>query len=194
MPKVWDQSFFSVRYNRAHVGGLFALVEQRSGLDTIQDRPVSKAIATLDVLMAAMELRAPLQPWADADEIVSLVADLSLNVPELELHDTRAPGSSLPALRRLLSASSLSTSVLGRLQRVFAASDALARGTLRNINLTAPGGEISALHHAALSIPPCHDYAGGSLYKPARLVTLIFDVGILFPLPPAMGLLGRLVR
>jgi len=203
MPKGWD--FLMVEYNQTHTTGLFDLVAQLGGLGTLKSRQVAKVIAILDVMMAAMELRAPVERWVEVDEIASLVADLSLNVlepePQLELQaelrperqETRAPGSSLSELQLLIGATSLLASVLDRLQRVVAVGYALPRGRLRNINFTALAGESTALHHAILSVP--QEYAaGGPLHEPIRLVTLIFDVGVLFPQPPALGLLGRLVR
>lgn len=85
-------------------------------------------------------------------------------------------------------------SVLPRSQRVFAAVDALAHDTLRNINALALSGEKEAMHHVVLSVSsqPCH--AGGSLYQLVTFDTLVLDIGILFPLPPAMGAIARLVR
>jgi len=35
---------------------------------------------------------------------------------------------------------------------------------------------------------------GSALYEPVRLVSLVFDVGILVPISPILGLIGRLVR
>jgi len=203
MPKGWD--FLMVEYNRTHIAGLFDLVARHGGLGALKSRPVAKVIAILDVLIAAMELRAPVEPWVEVDEVAGLVADLSLNVleaeaqlaPQTELRperrETRAPGSSLPQLQVLIGTTCLLASVLDRLQRAVAVGYALPRGKLRNINFMALVGESTALHHAIFSVP--QEYAaGGPLYEPVRLVTLIFDVGVLFPQPPALGLLGRLVR
>lgn len=194
MPKGWD--FLTLRYSQAHINGLFELVARLGGLGSVQNRPIAKSIAIFDMMVAAMELRAPVQPWIEIDEIASLVADLSLNVPEPEPHlETRVPGSSLSALRELVGALSPLAPVLDKLQRVVAASCALTQGRLSNVNLMALSGESTALHHAILSVPPCQDCAtSGLLYEPVRLVTLIIDVGVLFPQPPALGLLGRLVR
>jgi len=194
MPKGWD--FLTLRYSQTHINGLFELVARRGGLGSLQNRTIAKSIAIFDMMMAAMELRSPVQPWTEIDEIASLAADKTLNVLEPESHlEARAPGSSLSALQRLVGGLSPLAPVLDKLQRVVAVSYALARGRLSNINLTALSGQSTQLHHALLSVPPCQDCAAsGLLYEPVRLVTLIFDVGVLFPQPPALGLLGRLVR
>lgn len=193
LPQGWEQSFVSVRYSQVHSDGLFALVARRGGLAALQNRSIAKMISDLDVLIAAQELRAPTQAYVEVDEIASLAANLSLNVPEPELYENRAPGCSLPALQRLVGTSSPLALVLDRLQRLFTRSNALARGMLRNVNVLALGKEQGALHHAVLSVPSHPSGADSSLYEPVRLVTLIFDVGILFPLPPSTGVLGRIV-
>lgn len=194
MQQGWERSFLRVRYSQVHHHGLFGLVARCGGLTALQNRALAQMISNHDVLMAAQELRPPRQPFAQVDEIASLVSDPSLNVPELEPHEGRAPGCSLPTLQRSLGTSSLLASVLTGLQRIVAVDEALARGTLRNTNVLALGGEKQALHHAILSVPPLPSTADRSLHEPVRLVTLIFDVGILFPLPPATGALARLVR
>jgi len=194
MPKGWD--FLDMQVNYAHVSGLFMLVDRLGGLTALRSHPVAKIVAILDSLMATLELRAPLQPWVEVDEIASLAADLSLNVlnPQPESAELLTPGSSLPTLKRLVGSSRLGL-VFYRLQRCFAVQSALMRGELQNMNLRALGGEIASLHHAILSMPPCHDYIGNNmLYEPVRLVSLVFDVGILVPMSPILGLIGRLVR
>ena len=159
----------------------------------ISNRVVAKTIAHLDILLAAANLRAPLEPWTEVDEPISLAGNSSLNVPEPEPHEIPILGTSLPVLQRLCT-SGLLVSLLERLQRIFAIRNALSRGTLRNFDPRALSVECFVLHHAILSIPPYYNDSSGSLYELVRLATLIFDVGIFFPLPPALGLLGRLVR
>jgi hypothetical protein len=193
MPQGWERSFLRVRYSQVHHHGLFALVERRGGLEALQNRALARMISNHDVLMAAQELRAPRQPYAQVDEIASLASNPNLNVPEPEPYERLAPGRSLPALQHALGTFSPLASVLAGLQHSVAVDDALARGALRNTNFLALGGAKQALHHAILSVPPAPCPADGSLYEPVRLVTLIFDVGILFPLPPATGALTRLV-
>lgn len=192
MPRGWEQTFLPVRYSQVHHRGLFALVERRGGLSALQNRALAKMISDHDVLLAAEELRAPRQPFVQVDEIGSLASDLSLNV--LELDDRNVPGRLLPALQHSVGASTLLASVLAGLQRVVATADALACGALRNPNVPALNGDKEAVHHAILSIPPRPYPVDGSLYEPVRLVVLVFDVGILFPLPPATGAFARLVQ
>ena len=160
----------------------------------MQNRGLAKLISRHDALIAEQKLRALRQPFVEIDEITSLISGPSINVPEPELNECLAPGRLLPALERLLrTSSSLLTSALTHLHRVVAAHDALACGTLHNTNLIALTGDKAAVRHAILSVPPSPCCANGSLYETVRLVLRIFDVGILYPLPPVTGALTRLV-
>jgi len=188
----WEKSFVCIRYNKAHYHGLVALVGEYGGLENMESRWLAKMISDLDLLMSAQELHQPLLPYIELEEIANLTSNPNLNILDPEPSGSRAPGSSLPYLQRSLGPSSDLALVLPRLQRIFVASDALVQGTLRNFNLLAFIGEKGSLNHAILSIPPCPDR--DSLYEPVRLATLILDVGIVFPLPPVTGVLGRLVR
>jgi hypothetical protein len=198
-----------MRYSQIHHHGLFALVERRGGLATLktQNSALAKLISVYDGLLAALELRAPRQPFVQNDEIARLVADRSLNVlPEPE-HEPPPDGSSsssssryscgssLPALQCTLGTFSPLASVLSQLSRVVAIDDAMALGIpLRNPNFLALRGEKEALHHAILSVPPHTSFVDCPLYEAVRLVTMIFDVGVVFPLPPVTGALAKLVK
>jgi len=188
----WEKSFVRVRYNKAHYHGLVALIGECGGLVNLESRWLVKMISDLDLLMSTQELHQPLLPYIELEEIANLTSDPNLNILDSEPSNSRAPGSSLPYLQRSLDPSSDLARILPRLQRIFAASDALVRGTLRNFNVQALIGEKGSLNHAILSIPPRPDR--DDLYGPVRLTTLILNVGILFPLPPVTGVLGRLVH
>jgi len=199
MQKGWERTYLNMRYCMEHHRGLFALVARGGGLASLQQQnyAVAKLISSQDSFVAAIELRAPWEPFVHDQEVVSLISDTSINViesdPDVESQRGYTPGSSLPELQRVLGTSSLLASVLAHLQRAMVTADALAREVLRNVNVRVLVDDRWALHHDILSIPP-HSRIDTLLYEPVRLVTLVFDVGIVFPQPPATGSLARVVR
>jgi len=194
MPKGWEGIFVNVMLNPEHHNGLFALVARKGGTAALS-HPIARIITIHDALGAATELRAPWQPFVHDKEVAHLISDPSINVVEsdLELQTECTPGSSLPELQRILGISSALASVLTNLQRAMMAANALTEGTLRNINIQVLLNNSAALHHAILSAPSASRF-DDLLYEPVRLATLIFDVGIVFPQPVAMGALSRVVR
>jgi hypothetical protein len=169
-------------------------------------------ISNHDVLMAMQGPRAPKEPFVQLEEVVDLVNQLRLDehtqnsdlpqeddfrvapLPEPEPWADHASGSSLPSLQNLLGGEEQLADILVHLRRVCAAEEALGRDRPSKADPLALLGDKDALHHAVLSLPARPDsMAQGSLYEPVRLVALIYEVGILFPLPLSGGALARVV-
>lgn len=198
MPVGWEKRFLSMRHNRTHHNALFTLVERCGGLQRIPNRAIAKMISNHDVLIASLDLAAPKQPYVEIDEVTQLMTDPSLNVLPEDDPDSES-GGDVPRGARLRTLVDFGVNgellrVLGELQRILVFMEAVPRGTVRNLNLLVLGSRKQALHHAILSLPERRAGGEGSLYEAVRLTALVFDVGILFPLPPCVGVLARLVR
>lgn len=199
MPMGWEQQFVSMRHNRMHHNALFALVERKGGLAKLGNRPIAKMISNHDVLVAALDLAPPKQPYIEVDEITRLMGDISLNVlPEPEDKDEARPGALIGTLTHFGVPHNL-LSLLHELDQILIFKEAVPSGLVKNLNLLTLTSRQQALHHAILSLPPQSSPSfqvpptSCTLYEPLRLVLQIFSTGILFPLPPSTGTLARLV-
>jgi len=184
----WEHNRLNVRYSQTHHHGLFTLVKQRGGLKTFQKQAVARMISSHDLGIATQELRTPRQPFIQDIEISNLISNPNLNIVEPNPYES-TPGLSLPELIRTIGSNPLS-SVLLQLQRIVATTESRRHDTLRNINIPALYGEKQSLHHAVLSLRPYSD----SLYESLRIATLIYVVGIFFPVPPSTGTFAYLVQ
>lgn len=184
----WEHNRLNVQYSQDHHLGLFTLVKQRGGLTTFRNQSVARMISSHDLGIATQELRSPRQPFVQDIEISKLISNSNLNILEPNPYES-TPGLSLAKLLHTIGCYPLS-SVLLQLQRIVATTEALRHNTLRNINTPALYGEKQALHHATLSLQAYSD----SLYEALRIVTLIYVVGIFFPVPSSTGIFVHLVH
>lgn len=198
MSSGWEQQFVPMRHNRMHHNALFTLIERKGGLKNIGNQSIAKMISNHDILIAALDLAPPKQPFIEVDEVTQLLGDTSLNIlPEPKDEDEAQRGTFIASLAAFGVPQNL-VSLLHDLHRTITYKEAVPRGLVQNLNLVALTSRQQALHHAILSLPQRDPHSNLAapiprLYHPLRLVLHIFAVGLLFPLPPSTGALARLV-
>jgi len=153
-------------------------------------------IRSHELLAAAMDLRKPQFAFFEAPGIIMLTQDPTLNVLTVPMDEQR--GSALPELLAY-GVPEQALIVMLDLQHISVIIEAYTQGTLQNPEVLALTSRRNAIHHALLSLPtmdevePVLTEDQKSIYESCRLAAVIYDLSIIFPIPPFAGVMQRLV-
>jgi hypothetical protein len=149
-----------------------------------------------ELLTAAMDLRKPQFEFFEVPGIIALTENPMLNVLMFAMDEER--GQALPDLLAYGVTEQVLT-VMADLQHISVIIEAYTQGTLQNPEVLALTSRRNAIHHALLSLPtmdevnPVLTENQKSVYESCRLAAMIYDLSIIFPIPPFSGVIQRLV-
>lgn len=148
-----------------------------------------------ELLTAALELRKPHFTFFEVPEITALSENPMLNILTTPVDEQR--GWALPNLL-CYGLTERALRVMLDLQHVSVIIEAYTHGTLQNPEVLALTSKRNSVHHALFSLPTRNEVDmmtedQRAVYESCRVAALIYDLSIIFPVPPSTGVLAKLV-
>lgn len=148
-----------------------------------------------ELLGAALDLRKPNFAFFEAPDIVALSENPMLNVMIDPVDEQR--GWALPSLLDY-GITEHALRVMLDLQYVSVIIEAYTHGALQNPNVLALTSKRNSVHHALFSLPTIDEMEvltidQRAMYESCRVAALIYDLSIIFPVPPSTGVVAKLV-
>jgi hypothetical protein len=153
-------------------------------------RAVAKALSNHEIFSAALDLRKPVWPLYESDDMSVIMEDPFANV--LALPIDRNKGSSLSSLvKQGIPTEAVET--LLDMHNVSVIIEADPRGDLIHVNMMAVEHKRDLAHHRLLSLPIGVELVGAtdrerSIYECCRLAALAYDLSMLFSVLPFSGI------
>lgn len=148
-----------------------------------------------ELLTAALDLRKPHFAFFEVPEIKALSEDPMLNVLTNPMDEQR--GWALPCLLAY-GLTEQALRVMLDLQYISVIIEAYTHGGLQNPEVLALTSRRNSIHHALFSLPTMDEVEvltddQRAVYESCRIAALIYDLSIIFPVPPSTGVVAELV-
>ncbi|QDS75453.1 hypothetical protein FKW77_004118 [Venturia effusa] len=192
----WERQFSTLRNAKLHDTALYTLVRMRGGIiDNVKNICLAKSVSHHELLAMALDLRKPNFAFFESPDIIALSENPMLNVLTVRVDEKRGW-----ALGNLLDfgITEHALGVILDLQYVSVIIEAYTLGTLQNPNVLALTSKRNSVHHALFSLPTRDEMDlltmdQRAMYESCRVAALIFDLSIIFPVPPSTGVMAKLV-
>lgn len=163
--------------------------------DRDEHRIVLIMLRSHELLAAALDLRKPNFAFFEAPDIIALSENPMLNILINPVDEQR--GWALPSLLNH-GITEMALRVMLDLQYVSVIIEAYTHGALQNPNILALTSKRNSVHHALFSLPTLDEMEvltidQRAMYESCRVAAIIYDLSIIFPVPPSTGVVAKLV-
>ncbi|KAE9993668.1 hypothetical protein EG327_003932 [Venturia inaequalis] len=196
MSAQWERQFSNIRSAKVHDVALYTLLKMRGGsIGNVQNICLAKSISHHELLAAALDLRKPNFAFFEAPDIIALSENPMLNILINPVDEQR--GWALPSLLNH-GITEMALRVMLDLQYVSVIIEAYTHGALQNPNILALTSKRNSVHHALFSLPTLDEMEvltidQRAMYESCRVAAIIYDLSIIFPVPPSTGVVAKLV-
>jgi VIT1/CCC1 family predicted Fe2+/Mn2+ transporter len=196
LPIQWQRQFAQIRLAKCHERALNTLLTLRGGIAKVKVRAVAKALSHHEIFSAALDLRKPVWPLYESEELRSIVDDPLINVLTVPLDQNK--GRNIPSLIQY-GVSAEAVEILLEMQSISVVIEAHLQGTLMNVDMMAIEHKRNMAHHRLLSLPSGSELVGAtdiarSVYECCRLSALTYDLTMLFAVLPFTGIKRLVVQ